>query len=245
MQFLAILMPLAGIVAAVGFIWLLVVAFRNSALWGVLVFLFSPIGAIVFAIRYWNEAKRPFLVYLGSCVSLVLLAFSMVLFVGNEMVKTVAGMEPAAVTTDFEIPAFQPAAEGEVATAAAQDLSVPVGDAAAGSEAQQAALAIAERMKPVEEAPTPKLQPEALPEPEPEPGQLTLANRDDIPLSRLGDHVGERVRVVTRNGGEFIGHYAGGRDGRLEFEKHVRSGVLVVYFERSELVSVHRHRSRP
>lgn len=58
------------IIGAIGF---LIVAFRNSILWGLGCLLFSPIS-IVFLILYWQEAKNPFflqliglgVVFLGS-----------------------------------------------------------------------------------------------------------------------------------------------------------------------------------
>lgn len=64
-----------GLVSLVAFIWLVVIAFRENLIWGFLVFLFSPLSAIAFAIYHWEEAKKPFLVYLT-----VMLIFSVMLF---------------------------------------------------------------------------------------------------------------------------------------------------------------------
>lgn len=55
---------LAGIAAGV---WLLVLAFREHLGWG-LACCFIPFGALAFAIKYWEEAKRPFLYSLVSVV---------------------------------------------------------------------------------------------------------------------------------------------------------------------------------
>ncbi len=52
------------------FIWLVIVAFQVSILWGILVFLFSPFTAVFFGIKYWFESKKAFLSYIISGVSL-------------------------------------------------------------------------------------------------------------------------------------------------------------------------------
>jgi hypothetical protein len=55
----------AAIASTVFSIWLLAVAFRRHVLWG-LASLFLPFAVIVFAIKYWEEARRPFLYSLGT-----------------------------------------------------------------------------------------------------------------------------------------------------------------------------------
>ncbi|MCD4750936.1 MAG: hypothetical protein K8R59_16300 [Thermoanaerobaculales bacterium] len=46
-------------------IWLLVLAFRESLGWG-LACLFIPFAALVFAVKFWDEAKIPFIITLVS-----------------------------------------------------------------------------------------------------------------------------------------------------------------------------------
>jgi hypothetical protein len=48
------------IISAFAGIWFLVVAFRQSVLWG-LGCLFIPFVSLIFLIVHWAEAKRPFL----------------------------------------------------------------------------------------------------------------------------------------------------------------------------------------
>ncbi len=50
----------------VGYIWLLVRAFKVSTGWGLGVMFLSPIAAIVFAVKHWESAKKPFALYLAS-----------------------------------------------------------------------------------------------------------------------------------------------------------------------------------
>jgi hypothetical protein len=75
-----ILMAAGGIATVVGGIWLIVLAFRKSILWGLGSLFISPI-AIVFAIMNWSIAKRPFLIEIAGVV---------VLFIG--MALSGAGM---------------------------------------------------------------------------------------------------------------------------------------------------------
>ncbi len=72
------LVIIALVVNLIGFIWLVVVGFQRSILWGILIFLFSPITAIIFSIMYWYEAKKPFLIYLISSIVFVVGAVMMV-----------------------------------------------------------------------------------------------------------------------------------------------------------------------
>jgi hypothetical protein len=46
-------------------IWIVVLAFQESVLWG-LGCLFLPFIGIVFAIMYWDTAGKPFLISLGG-----------------------------------------------------------------------------------------------------------------------------------------------------------------------------------
>lgn len=67
---------LGGLVAFIGGIWLLVVAFKQSVWWG-LGSLIIPFVGLVFAIMNWQIAKTPFLVYVGGIILCVLAAMNM------------------------------------------------------------------------------------------------------------------------------------------------------------------------
>ena len=55
-----ILLVIGFAISAFAGIWFLVVAFRQSVLWG-LACLLIPFVSLIFLIIHWNEAKRPFL----------------------------------------------------------------------------------------------------------------------------------------------------------------------------------------
>jgi hypothetical protein len=60
----------AAIAIAVGQIWLIIVGFQETVLWGLLM-LFIPLSAYAFVYKHWNEAKKPFLLTLGGWILLV------------------------------------------------------------------------------------------------------------------------------------------------------------------------------
>lgn len=54
------------LIAVVALIWLTVRAFRRSALWGLGVLFLSPIVSTFYGIKYWDEDKKPFLIYTAA-----------------------------------------------------------------------------------------------------------------------------------------------------------------------------------
>jgi len=53
------LMAVGGLGSLAAFVWLLVIAFRESTAWG-LASLFIPFAALVFVLKFWDQAKLPF-----------------------------------------------------------------------------------------------------------------------------------------------------------------------------------------
>ena len=87
-------------VAFVGFIWLVVHAFKKDVLWGFGVLALAPITPTIYAIKNWNEAKTPFLVYIIPFVLLVFTAPE--IFItddGLERLFTKEGIEQSAAKT--------------------------------------------------------------------------------------------------------------------------------------------------
>ncbi|HEU4390617.1 MAG TPA: hypothetical protein VFV34_22630 [Blastocatellia bacterium] len=58
------------IVMVVGGIWILVLAFQESLLWGICC-LIIPLVSLYFAITRWSKTKVPFLIYLGGAALLI------------------------------------------------------------------------------------------------------------------------------------------------------------------------------
>jgi len=68
-----VLVVLYYILGTVGFIWMLIVAFKNSIVWFLFCFFFFP-SIFIFSALNWAEAKKPFLTIHFS-LALVFLAF--------------------------------------------------------------------------------------------------------------------------------------------------------------------------
>jgi hypothetical protein len=66
----ALLALVGGIVILVGSIWLIVLAFQESVLWG-LGDLFVPFVALIFVISFWDRTAKPFLISLGGLVAII------------------------------------------------------------------------------------------------------------------------------------------------------------------------------
>lgn len=72
----------AYLVSLIGAIWLLVVAFKKSVVWG-LVSIFVPFGGVVFVFCNWEPSRTPFLISFVALLAVVLgLAGSMSIFQG-------------------------------------------------------------------------------------------------------------------------------------------------------------------
>jgi hypothetical protein len=61
----SILMGIGGIITLIGGVMLLVVAFKQSAMWG-LGCIFVPFVSLVFLIKFWADAKKPFFICLAA-----------------------------------------------------------------------------------------------------------------------------------------------------------------------------------
>lgn len=64
-----------GLIALAAFVWLVVLAFKRHLGWGLAVLFLSPVSATIYAIKYWDRAKKPFLLYVTTMVASVGLAF--------------------------------------------------------------------------------------------------------------------------------------------------------------------------
>jgi hypothetical protein len=101
MEFLNSVASLASLIAFIAFIWLLVVAFKKGVLWGILVFLLSPISASIFAAKYWSVARKPFLVYIVTVtISFAYFAYAYQQLGISEVFDMQAKMESGEFTED-------------------------------------------------------------------------------------------------------------------------------------------------
>jgi len=55
-----------GVMTTVGFVWLVVLAFRTRVWWGLGVLVLSPLAAMIYGVKYWGKAKIPFLIFTAT-----------------------------------------------------------------------------------------------------------------------------------------------------------------------------------
>ena len=60
-----LLMLAAVVLSIVGQIWIIVLAFQESIIWGLLVLVFAPAG-LVFVGMHWEDAQKPFFIQIGG-----------------------------------------------------------------------------------------------------------------------------------------------------------------------------------
>ena len=96
-----ILLAVGGIVAFVGGIWVLVLAFKQHILWG-LGSLFVPFVSLVFVIKYHKVALKPFLICVAGWVLLII--GSVIAGAG-----AVEGMDVQGIPVEDNAPAEAPA----------------------------------------------------------------------------------------------------------------------------------------
>ena len=61
------------LIAVVGAIWLLVITFQTSVLWG-LGSLLIPFVSLIFVVMHWEETKKPFLIQMAGVVLMIVAA---------------------------------------------------------------------------------------------------------------------------------------------------------------------------
>lgn len=74
---IAIALIICSVILLVSFIWVVTAAFKQSAGWGLVVLLFSPIATIFLGIARWHEVKKPFLLYMTTFTLYTVLALKM------------------------------------------------------------------------------------------------------------------------------------------------------------------------
>lgn len=79
---------IAALLNFAAFIWLVITGFKRSVLWGLLIFFFSPLSALIFAITNWFDAKKPFLAYLLTSILVLVPIFMMMSNYDQEFILT-------------------------------------------------------------------------------------------------------------------------------------------------------------
>lgn len=231
----------AGLVAFVGGVMFLIAAFRVSAMWGLLV-LFVPFAGLVFLVKYWEEAKRPFLINLaGSAIAAV--AFFMV--VGGAVSSGVASME-AEMARQQAIQTRAPARQAETAPTAPVATEAVPEPASAETEPAQVAT-VADPQPATETTRDPEFAAaidsatdllDNLPRPRDAEPAIDYRSIDGRDIER---HVGEMLTFVGVDGRQIRGRLVGVESGNASVERDINGGTITIPVE---LASIREIRTR-
>lgn len=87
-----------GLIALVAFVLLMIAGFKRSLWWG-LALLFLPFTTLIYAIKYWQEVKKPFLVYVGSnTLSIAIVGFVFTQLGGMQAVQMAQDLNAGSLT---------------------------------------------------------------------------------------------------------------------------------------------------
>jgi hypothetical protein len=259
-MFLAFLFVVAGLASFAGWVWLVVRGFKTSVGWGLLMFFFAPIVAIVVAVREWSEWKRPFLLYYGGA--------------GVQVVLIVVVL----VALPFALPWGAMKQQAQLMEQSELAASMPRGfaqqEAASGATDTQETEPAAEtaQLEPPTDAPRPRLPMEEIPSPddvkadetettdptgqpasasmsEHVPGSQSVAplvapsldvppGFEEVAFAAAKGKVGSKVRVVTADGRVHPGTLIGAEGSSIRVTFEVGGGSVAMDYAAAEVRSL-------
>ena len=93
---------LGGVLVVAGGVLFILLAFKENPLWGLAVFFLAPFGGLVFLIKYWTEARKPFFMQTAGVVILVVAGlFSVVCGAGTKFLGVSVSQEQAAAVSNI------------------------------------------------------------------------------------------------------------------------------------------------
>lgn len=214
-----VLVILLGLVSFVASVWLVVVAFKQSPLWG-LATLFIPFAALVFVIKYWQESKKPFLLSVGTGVATIALAFiagiGAATAASRHMTAEMAG-EMAKMQTQADESAARTAGSAQTAPEPA-----PV-EPASREDDGLAAISNIKVTVPVAAAPAFDLN------------ALTADGFAPVALRDAKGLEGRRAKVVSADGNIHPGELVKADSSGVRLQRYVGGGTLIVDYRKSEI----------
>lgn len=223
MQLLWLLFPLVGLAGLVGFVWLLKVAFTRSGMWGAIVFFLSPIGATIYAVKFWEESRKPFLVYAGSVVASFALIVVSLFAVGGAAVEAF-DQELARMEQEHKAPTQAKVADFDIEPAPVENRPSDLAAAAAEAEREQSTGLLNDTVASL-------LKPQA--DPVPRKRRSAFVSTGEVDAFR-----NQRFEVIMRDGHTFKGNYVATRGGKLEFRRTVYSGDMTLHLSPDQIKSM-------
>jgi hypothetical protein len=265
MGLIGLLWFLVSIVSLVGFVWLCVVAFKEHVGWGLAVFFLSPIAAIVFAIKHWQESKKPFLVYAGSTAAFFVLAiFAFSAMGGFEMMSMAHRMSQGEEISDEEEAEFMQAqiermensgmlsAEEEAELRKMQEMikgmqqdqggageidttSIALSTPPTGGQPYSSSRSTSTRRSRPRPAPMPRASENSVVLPS---GDLVPPGYKRVSVGEADRYVGRTIRIVDKDGNQTKGKLAEADRNNLLVVRYLSSGTISFELETNKVESL-------
>jgi hypothetical protein len=241
---LSILVFVFGVVGLVSYFWFVVLGFRRSALWGIGLLFLQPITTIVYAVKHWDEARRPTFVWLTGMAGTVT-CFGLVIALGvAEAVSTVnaqGGLDLGSLDAiAVENVGAMPSGNGPEGMGAAPAADVPDKDweqvrqqivADAGIE-EIPANAIGDETDGGEVEEEASAEIDALLS---EVGRRSADGYLTVSFGEANRYVGGLARIVQTDGREYHGMLVSADGSRLWMERPLAGGTFTVEFQAREI----------
>jgi hypothetical protein len=213
------LAALLGLAAFAGSIWLVVVAFRKGGpLWGFLTLL-VPFANVVFAVKFWPEARKPFLASVVPGVACALCCFA----AGGMAASAMGGEMARQVQEEMQREQARRSVSPRPSEAPAPEAPLPVGE----ERAPEPAPFVLNTLPPPP-APAPAFDPET----------ITRDGYAPVPFGDAKKYVGRAAKLVTRSGRTHRGTIVSARPGSVELEQYLGAGSIAVQFPAREIETV-------
>ena len=216
MTALGILIILVSVlISLVGSVMLIIVAFRVSVTWGLLV-LFVPFAALIFLVKYWQDAKKPFLI----SVSGTALQLFGVVVLGMGAGPSISANDMTEIAVE---PSTSMARRSAPSSSAGGSLDVSSGADSRDSSAPVRVSAPAYR--PPIRTSTPRTQ-------------RRSTARVPIDVSALDKYVGKRLVFVQSDGPTIHGELLEVHRNTVEVKRYVAGGTITHSLDRRGLTEV-------
>lgn len=212
METLLLVTRIFGLVALGALIWLAIRAFKTKPGWGFAVLLLSPFSAAVFGVKYWEEQREPFLLYITTfAATFALCVYLFAVSGGLELLGMTAssqrGIPPQAETShDNFMHAGYSAEETPVFT------EEPV----------------TEEIEVIEDEPVTK-------EKQPVRYRLTYV---PIKISEVRNYIGTTAKITRKNAREKEYLITGASHRHIEVAQRGKSGKFSFHFKNSDIENI-------
>ena len=251
---------IAGLLNFAAFIWLLITAFKRSIVWGLLVFFFSPLTALLFAITNWYDAKKPFLAYLLTTILMLIPIYMMMSAANLQNVQRVQELVDSGEIQENEAVEYllnpelleererakEQAESGIVVDEAGEPVPGALTSDTAITGVENSDQQAVEQKADVE---TEVIVEEKEPSPYPKTGEVkpdplqvkkkeAVKDSVKVSVSKIGNYKGRYFIVTTKSGTQHRGILVSNTDSRIVLERKIYGGTFTYKILKSKIKTI-------